>query len=56
MGKFLNRLFFIGFIPIMFLIILISTILVLPYWLITGNIIYNTTSKINNWWWKLQNK
>lgn len=56
MNKFLNRLLFIGFTPILFIIITISTMLLLPYWLITGEIIYNTTDKINDWWWELKTK
>lgn len=56
MNKFLNRLLFIGFIPILFIIIIISTMLLLPYWLITGEIIYNTTNKINDFWWELKTK
>lgn len=56
MTKFKNRLLFTAFLPIMVLIIILSTILVFPYWLITGCFIYNTTFKINNWWWNLKTK
>ena len=56
MNKFLNRLLFIGFIPIMILIICLATILVLPYWLVTGKFTYDVVNKINDWWWELKTK
>lgn len=56
MNRFLNRLLFVCFIPILLLIIIISTILVLPYWLITGSVIYDSVIKINDWWWDLKTK